>query len=37
MVDVAQKLNEVGMKKVFFANSGAEANKGMIKIARKYS
>jgi acetylornithine/N-succinyldiaminopimelate aminotransferase len=27
----------VGMKKVFLANSGAEANEGAIKIARKYS
>lgn len=26
-----------GMKKVFFANSGAEANEGAIKYARKYS
>ena len=26
-----------GMKKVFFGNSGAEANEGMIKAARKYS
>jgi acetylornithine/N-succinyldiaminopimelate aminotransferase len=26
-----------GMKKVFFANSGAEANEGACKIARKYS
>ena len=26
-----------GMKKVFFANSGAEANEGAIKAARKYS
>lgn len=26
-----------GMKKVFFANSGAEANEGVIKYARKYS
>lgn len=26
-----------GMKRVFFANSGAEANEGAIKIARKYS
>ena len=26
-----------GMKKVFFANSGAEANEGAIKVARKYS
>ncbi|MDR3337075.1 MAG: aspartate aminotransferase family protein [Treponema sp.] len=27
----------VGMKKVFLANSGAEANEGAVKIARKYS
>jgi acetylornithine/N-succinyldiaminopimelate aminotransferase len=26
-----------GMKKVFFSNSGAEANEGMIKAARKYA
>ena len=26
-----------GMKNVFFANGGAEANEGMIKLARKYS
>ena len=26
-----------GMKKVFFANSGAEANEGAIKVARKYA
>lgn len=26
-----------GMKRVFFANSGAEANEGAIKFARKYS
>jgi len=26
-----------GMKNVFFCNSGAEANEGMIKLARKYS
>jgi acetylornithine/N-succinyldiaminopimelate aminotransferase len=26
-----------GMKKVFLANSGAEANEGAVKIARKYS
>ena len=26
-----------GMGKVFFSNSGAEANEGMIKLARKYS
>jgi len=40
--DVTAKLAEklVGlakMKKVFFANSGAEANEGAIKLARKYS
>lgn len=29
--------NKTGMKKVFFANSGAEANEGAIKFARKYS
>ncbi len=28
---------KTGAKKVFFANSGAEANEGAIKIARKYS
>lgn len=28
---------KTGMKKVFFGNSGAEANEGMIKFARKYS
>jgi len=38
----AAKLAEIlcrrgGMKKVFFANSGAEANEGAIKLARKYS
>lgn len=38
MVLVAQKLTQLSdMDKVFFANSGAEANEGMIKIARKYS
>lgn len=38
MVKVAKKLvTETGMGKVFFANSGAEANEGMIKLARKYS
>jgi len=26
-----------GMKRVFFSNSGAEANEGIIKLARKYS
>ncbi len=35
---LAQKLVEKsGMKNVFFANSGAEANEGAIKAARKYS
>ncbi|MDR1972888.1 MAG: aspartate aminotransferase family protein [Treponema sp.] len=37
----AEKLVEAcapaGMKRVFLANSGAEANEGAIKIARKYS
>ena len=28
---------KTGMKRVFFANSGAEANEGAIKFARKYS
>ena len=28
---------KTGMKKVFFCNSGAEANEGAIKFARKYS
>ncbi len=38
MVRVAEKLvKATGMGKVFFANSGAEANEGMIKLARKYS
>ena len=36
--DLAMLLCEkTGMKKVFFAKSGAEANEGMIKFARKYS
>lgn len=36
--DLAMLLCEkTRMKKVFFANSGAEANEGMIKFARKYS
>lgn len=38
--DLAEKLIKAssGMfKRVFFANSGAEANEGMIKAARKYS
>ena len=35
---VAEKLcTRTGMANVFFANSGAEANEGMIKLARKYS
>lgn len=38
MILAAVKLTDLaGMDKVFFANSGAEANEGMIKIARKYS
>lgn len=37
-VDAAAKLTKLsGMGKVFFANSGAEANEGAIKIARKYA
>lgn len=35
---LAERLAKLsGMKSVFFANSGAEANEGMIKLARKYS
>ena len=38
MVQTAKTLcTQTGMSKVFFANSGAEANEGMIKLARKYS
>lgn len=38
MVDAAKKLVEyTGLSKVFFSNSGAETNEGMIKLARKYS
>lgn len=38
MVDAAEMLKALtGLDKVFFANSGAEANEGMIKLARKYS
>lgn len=38
MVSVAKALcTRTGLSKVFFANSGAEANEGMIKLARKYS
>lgn len=37
-VDLAEELvTRAGMSNVFFANSGAEANEGMIKLARKYS
>ena len=32
-----QLCKRTGMAGVFFANSGAEANEGMIKLARKYS
>ena len=36
--EAAEKLARLsGMDKVFFANSGAEANEGAIKIARKYA
>ena len=35
---LAKVLTErAGMKNVFFANAGGEANEGMIKLARKYS
>lgn len=38
MVEVAETLAEyTGMGKIFFSNSGAEANEGAIKLARKYS
>lgn len=38
MIHVAKELVEsTGMSKMFFANSGAEANEGVIKLARKYS
>ncbi len=37
-VILAKRLCEKsGMDKVFFSNSGAESNEGMIKLARKYS
>ena len=37
-ITVAEKLcRRTGMSNVFFANSGAESNEGMIKLARKYS
>lgn len=36
--DAAEKLKNLsGLGKVFFGNSGAEANEGAIKIARKYA
>ena len=36
--ELAQRLCQIsGMARVFFANSGAEANEGMFKVARKYS
>ncbi|HWR11902.1 MAG TPA: aspartate aminotransferase family protein [Rectinemataceae bacterium] len=36
-IQMAEKLTAMaGMDKVFFCNSGAEANEGLIKIARKY-
>ena len=35
---MAKKLTEsTGLSKMFFANSGAEANEGAVKLARKYS
>ena len=39
MIEAAEKVvkNSGGMKKMFFANSGAEANEGAIKTARKYA
>ena len=37
-VRLARELcTRAGMSNVFFANSGAESNEGMIKLARKYS
>lgn len=37
-IEVAELVcKKSGMKKMFFANSGAEANEGVIKAARKYS
>jgi len=35
LADILTK--RTGMKNVFFANAGADANEGMIKLARKYS
>ncbi|MGI6511161.1 MAG: aspartate aminotransferase family protein [Catenisphaera adipataccumulans] len=38
MLELAEKLvTRTGMKKVFFGNSGAEANEAIIKAARKYA
>jgi len=38
MAKLAKRLVEItGLSRVFFANSGAEANEGAIKLARKYS
>ena len=35
---LSEKLAELsGLKRVFFANSGAEANEGAVKLARKYA
>ena len=37
-VELSNKITDLSkMSKVFFANSGAEANEGAIKLARKYS
>ncbi len=37
-IDLAEKLVNISFAdKVFFANSGAEANEGAVKLARKYS
>ncbi|MDD6023640.1 MAG: aspartate aminotransferase family protein [Oscillospiraceae bacterium] len=37
-IRLAQQLTgRTGMKRVFFANGGGEANEGMIKLCRKYS
>lgn len=37
-IEAAEKITRLtGYSKVFFANSGAEANEGAIKVARKYS
>ena len=37
-IKLSQQLTErTGMRRVFFANGGGEANEGMIKLCRKYS